>query len=366
MSDIIKDTIYYNIHNILSIQVNRPKCFDICKDISLPFSYFETKQIEKPDVIVNIGSYKPHNNECHVIDHKYYIKNSYIYCSERVGKITIDVEIRNLEGNPTIINVSSNIIKFKQFLFPFALMQYVVLRPLIDYKLLSKNILSLHAAAVACKDESYVFLGRGGTYKTTLLMDYIRKMNYSFLGDDRVLVNKNIVMSYPLNYKLFDYRVGNMETEDFSVFDKYKYFLNTKSNREKPQYIVDKSNISSFYSINKSMNKRFEITQKTKTEVISKTLYSHKMETIGGLGIMGISKGLYDYFTAYSYVFPDSKIAHYWDDYELLLTHFLNQETFYEISLPLHYTSSTFNDFMRIIKRLENNSCKLETIPSII
>lgn len=348
-----RKTINYNIHDILSFQINRRKCWDFIKDINLPYSYFETEYVDKPDIILNLGNFVPQKKDCYIVDHKWHIKTDYIYCSEHIGKIKFDIEIIGLETSPTIINVSTTVRKIKQIFLPSVMAQYIVLRAMIDFKLLCKGFLSLHSAAVADEKGAIIFMGRGGTFKTSLAMDYLRNLNYKFLGDDRIIINKNIALSYPIHNKLFDYRINKMKTENYSLFDKYKYLLYQKSNQHTSNYIVDKAAISSIYLIVKSNRREIKVLKKSKSDVLIKTVCSHKMENICGPVIMGISKGLYDYFTAYSYVFPDSKIACYWDNYESMLAKYFNANKYYEISLPKTYTKKTFQEFVRLIRSIE-------------
>lgn len=348
-----QETINYNIHNILSFQINRKRCRDLIKDINLPYSYFETEDIEKPDIILNIGDFIPGNRDCYVVDNKWYIKPDYIYCSEYIGKIKFDIEIIGIDSSPTIININTNISKISQLFLPSVLPQYVALRSVIDYKLLCKGFLSIHAAGVVNEKGAIIFLGRGGTFKTSISMDYIRNLNYKFLGDDRIIINKNNAFSYPVHNKLFDYRLNKMKNEDYSLFDKYKYIFYQRFNQCISKYIVDKVNFSSLYLIAKSNGNDIKAEKLLKKDVATKALKSHKMENIGGPVIMGISKGLYEYFTAYSYVFPYSRIARYWDNYKSMLTEFLYADKYYEISLPRVYTDSTFEGFVNLIQNLE-------------
>ena len=347
-----RETLNYNIHDILSFQINRKRCRDFIKDINLPYSYFETEHIDNPDVILNLGDFIPENEGCYVVDHKWHIKNDYIYCSEHIGKIKFKIEIRGIESIPTIINVSTNTRNIRQLFLPSVLPQHIVLRPIIDFKLLCKGFISIHAAAVANEKGAIIFLGRGGSFKTTLSMDYVRNLNYKFLGDDRIIINKNNAFSYSVHNKLFDYRVNKMKTENYSLLDKYKYLIYQRSNQYRLDCIVDKTDISSMYLIAKSDRKEMEAVKLPRSDVLIKTVNSHKMENIGGLGVMGVSKGLYDYFTAYSYVFPDSKIARYWDTYRSMLAEYLDADEYYEISLPKTYTKTAFQDFVELIRSL--------------
>jgi hypothetical protein len=347
---VIRETLNYNIHNILTFQINRPKCLDLVKDINLPYSYFESESVIDPDIVLNIGPFKPQNQNCYVVDYKWHIRKDYIFCSERIGRTAVDVEIIGLEKGPTTINVNINVRKIKQLLFPSVLAQYFILRPIIDFRLLLKDYLSIHAAGVSNENRAFIFLGRGGTFKTTLTMDYIRKANYKFLGDDRVIVNNGTIYSYPMHIKLFDYRVNRMVTEQYSILDKpgYLFYERATSKNKKTDYVIDKAIVSRFYSIVKSDSDELEFNLRTKQDVVSQILLSHKMETIRGLSLMGMHRGLYDYFAAYSYVFTDSIVSRYWHKYESLLSKYLKADEYQEISLPQKYTNTTFNKFQSI------------------
>jgi hypothetical protein len=349
---VIRETLNYNIHDILTFQINRLKCRDLVKDINLPYSYFESEPVIDPDIVLNIGPFEPQNQDCNLVDYKWHIRKDYIFCSERIGRTAVDVEIIGLENGPTTINVNTNVRKIKQFLFPSVLAQYFILRPIIDFRLLFKGYLSIHAAGAGSEDGAFVFLGRGGTFKTTLTMDYIRKANYKFLGDDRVIVNNDKIYSYPMHIKLFDYRVNRMVTEQYSILDKpgYLFYERATSRNKKTDYVIDKAIVRRFYSIVKSSSDELEFHLRTKQDIVSQILHSHKMETIRGLSLMGMHRGFYDYFTAYSYVFTDSRVAYYWNKYKSLLNEYLKADLYQEIYLPRKYTASTFDQFQSIVQ----------------
>jgi hypothetical protein len=229
----------------------------------------------------------------------------------------------------------------------------IALKPIINFKLLCKGFVPVHAAAVSKNGKAIVFPGRGGTFKTTLSMDFVRKLDYSIFGDDWVIINKNKVFSFVIHSRLFDYRVHKMKFEDFSIIQKIKYLFHQKFKRYAPKCIADKANISSVYCIVKSNERKIKAIKLAKSNVIAKTANSHKLETITAAAFTGFKRGLYDYFIAYSYVFPDSKIAHYWDMYESLLNEYLKADEYYELSLPYKYTKTTFDDFINTVKALK-------------
>lgn len=67
------------------------------RDLNLEFSFFEVDAIGNPDIILNIGKFTPSNNDCYLIDHKYHIKENYLYCKDFSGKAKWEVEILGFE-----------------------------------------------------------------------------------------------------------------------------------------------------------------------------------------------------------------------------------------------------------------------------
>ena len=71
------ESMNYNIHNIITFQINRKKHKDYIRDMNLPYSYFEEEKVDNPDLILNIGDFNPENHGCYLVDHKWYIKENY-------------------------------------------------------------------------------------------------------------------------------------------------------------------------------------------------------------------------------------------------------------------------------------------------
>jgi hypothetical protein len=274
--------------------------------------------------------------------------------------------LQDLETTPIIINFSSNIRKIRQLFLPSVLSQQVFLKQLINFKLVCKGFVPIHAAAVSKEKKAIVFPGRGGTFKTTLSMDFARNLGYKIFGDDWVIIDKNKVYCYLIHSRLFDYRVNKMKGEKYFILDKFKYLMYQKFRSYDPKYVVDNAEISSIFFIAKSDGKQIKAIKLAKNDVIAKAVNSYKIEFMSAPAFTGFSKGIYDYFAAYSYVFPDSKIARYWDIYELTLDDYLSYDTYYEIFLPRTYTKTTFRDFTELIGDIEEQKCKRVVTPSTI
>ncbi len=64
----------YNIHNLIKLRIVRNSHFDLMRDINLRFSFFEVSKVNDPNLILNIGKFRPSHNGCVEIDHMYKIK----------------------------------------------------------------------------------------------------------------------------------------------------------------------------------------------------------------------------------------------------------------------------------------------------
>ncbi len=343
----------FDVHNLICFQIISPYFFEFLKDINQPLSYFENKNIKDPDIILNINKFTPDKTGCDVINNKIFIKNNYIFCSEIIDKVKIHCEIIGLEHYPTIINFSVDTKKMTHKLFPLLMAQNLILRPLIDFKLLQKNIISLHAAGVANENGAIIMTGRGGAFKTTLAMDLVRKAGCRFIGEDRLLLGRDKqVFAYPIYHKLFDYRLNKMKTEEFSLFSKFNYiFYNPKENFNK-YYINDVSKLWNILSIVKHRKNIIGHNSITKNDLITKMRLSQQLENISVPGIMNMSSGvMYEYFAAYAFKFPFSKIATYWSDYERTLSQSLDENEYLEVYIPFKYDSKIYNDVLSVIQK---------------
>jgi len=330
-----------NIHNFLTIQINWKVPFGFMDQMNAPFGYFETERVEHPDIILDIGDFKPETRGCHILDHKTYIRREYIYCNEKTDGIRIKLEIRGIESFPTFVNAIIVKKGLGRVFFPGLLVQNILLRPLVDFKLLQRGVLSLHGCALAGRQGGVVLLGRGGCFKTTVAMNLMRRGGFSLLGDDRVLVHKNVVYCYPLQAGIFNFRLSRCKTEDYRRFDRVRYVLSRLRCRKHPGPIVDRAPLHSVFCLVKHERIGASIRMVGKADVVRRSERSHQLENLVSPQLLGVSTGkLYELFSAYAYVFPNSVVASYWGDHSDLLDHCLNGNEFFEICVPRVYSDS--------------------------
>ena len=354
----MKQTLNYNIHDVLTFQIIRNKRKDFVKDLNLEFSFFETKEdINNPEIILNIGKFEPSNNNCYVIGHKYHIKNNYFYCKDSDGKARWEVEIFGFEDGKATINFEANVFGLPSFLIPEFLPQNLILRPLIEYKLAQKGYFLIHAGAVSKNNKAYVLEGRGGAFKTTLAMDFVRREGFEFMADDRVIIHEDKVMSFPFHLSLFRFRVKHLPTEDPRGFlDKIrmvKYLWNNSEYANNDVRLANSSTLRALLSIVKTNKEKIGVREANLEEIINKLIRSMEMEMVYSPRMMGMSFGRYlRYMQAYSFVFPNSQVATYWDDLKGGLAKTLRNVPIFGVKIPKKYDLKVFNRINERIKKL--------------
>ena len=75
------------------------------------------------------------------------------------------------------------------------------------------------------------------------------------------------------------------------------------------------------------------------------------MEYLISPRIMKMSSGrMYEYFAAYAYRFPYSKVATYWRDYRDMLHSILRSEKYCEIYVPKEYNKNVLTGVLDVIE----------------
>jgi len=344
----------YNLHNILNFKIVTSSRLKILNDLNFMFSYFESEK-NNSDVILNIGKFTPSDEHSTLVDHKYHIKDNYFYCKDKEGKAKWEVEIFGFEDGPTHINFHSVIYGIEQLLIPDYLAQNIILRPLLELKLFEKGYVTLHGLGIEKNGKACVFAARGGAHKTRIAMDLLRKGGYSLLGDDRLICSQDYLFSYPLFYNLVKFKAEHMNDEHISSLpNKIKMIahLNSKAfNAKNSSLFTNKARFEKIFLMARKENFVELSYSDVDLDSLAKAIVnSNKMEFISS----GISQSLgfvpfYRYMLAYSYVFPDSKIATYWDNLEIKIKEVLRGKIACGITLPDAYSPALFIDLFNLV-----------------
>lgn len=348
----MKQILNYNIHDILKFQIVLDQKFNFIDYLNIEHRFFEVENVDKPDIILNIGKFEPSNEDCYVVDSKYYIKDNYFYCKDSVDKTKWEVEIFGFESGDTKINFNIKVPGIRS-LIPILGAHNLLLSPLIDYKLLKNGYFLIHSAGISKNNRAVLFAGRGGSFKSTFAMDFVRNAKFDLLGDERVILHKDGILAYPWYLRGFEYKCKNLKTENYDNFlDRFKLIKYVWSNYNLPQNLnINIANSSAlkclFITYRKNINKTNCKENSNLEKIINTLIINNKMEmqSITLPNIRGIhSNPYFEYMLAYSFIFPDSKVATHWDDLKRNLKETLENIPVYDLEIPIEYSDSVFSD----------------------
>jgi hypothetical protein len=298
---------HYDLHGIMKFQVRYNNKKNLIYNYNFPYSYFKVDHVDNPSIILNIAPFKPNNEECDVVFHKYYIKKNYLYFKEQHGFFSWHVEFQGIGKEKTIINFYWNRLPPKALFSPYYFPQIAYMEPLMDLKLAERGYCLLHSAAVSHEKKAILFAGRSGASKRTIAAYYLNKMNYSFIGDDKVIIKDGKVFSYPMNIAVCNYSFKRDYTKKLSsLLEKVKTVHYLYKMKDKLIFEFGLEDKASIHSIN-ILSKFQEIEEplicpKKREEVISSLINNNLAE---------FTPDFYNSLVAYSYIFPESLNSSY-------------------------------------------------------
>lgn len=332
---------YYNIHNLLKIKIitSHRGFFDY---IDREFSFFKTGKISNPDITVVIEDFVPSLSHTSIINHKYFIRDNFLYCKDSYKVVKWKVQIEGIDSKNTSIKFHGNYFS-KSFLVSY------IIEPLIRFKLEKKGYTFIHSSAISNGKESILFFACKGVGKTSTILNLIEK-GFLYMSDDfTILSNKGFVYSYPTTIHMFSYNISqcpfiykklsfkdklNMLFKDLIFRLSFRYAslplnINAKD-------VFSDSEIGSVYSLkelvllSKSTDAKIKIEKNYDRESIAKQIISvNKLETFNFL----------DYMLAYESVFPKSELASHWSRSYKNLMKALRKKPVTKITVPIKFPS---------------------------
>jgi hypothetical protein len=322
--------INYNIHDKLKIQVRADDRFDLFNSINDSLNYFHVDDIDEQDITLNINKFVPMNDGCCTIDNIYYVKKNYFYCKDSNGSLKWEVEIAGFEEGKQEINFHYTSTSLNVRLNS-SIYQGLILRPLI-YKILFDNgSFMLRAAGIVKDGDAYIFPGCGGSFKTSILMNLLKSGHYRFLGDEHVILDKNVVLNFPTRLQIVDYIYDHEKNERLSILDKLRIMNGPSTSFHLP--MAGSGHLKAMFFLISGNGDELNITDLDHDMAIDKLITGMEMETndqFAGHRTFPYHK----YVQIYSYIFPDSKLSHYRDDLKRALSTLLLDVKKYEITVP--------------------------------
>ena len=339
----------YSIHDILKLKI-RTSNRSLLKGLNFPLSYFEFfDEVDDSDIFLNVGKLTPSNKGCYLIDHKYYVKKNYFYCQDVSGSAKWKVEIFGFEKLPSTINFDGKIATSYHYLAYALLPQEIILLPLLELFLGQKGYLLAHGGGITKDDEAVILLGRGGSLKTTIMLNAAR-YGYKILGDDRIIIDleNELVYCFPIYHQTFEYMVKNMKHEDLNIFQKILlafYLLKRKKHLAFWERKPVRLRAAYLFKRTTKFDGKVNVRTLEKDLAIKKIIANNKAEMYCS-SIPSIARSFPSYMLTYSYIFPESRVATYWNDLERRLKVVLNDIEFYEVEIP-RKLPTCFKNFLK-------------------
>ncbi|AGB04689.1 hypothetical protein AciM339_0809 [Aciduliprofundum sp. MAR08-339] len=331
-------TEHYNIHNIIKFQINKEKK-DFFWDLNPEYEYFKVDYVEKPDIIVNVGDFKPSIEDTYIVDGKYYIKWNYLFLRDD----KYDVEINGLEmKGPIILNIKPKP-KGLRRLWPILATQNIFLRPLIWLLFIKKGKILIHGGGVGFNNKGILLAGRAGVYKTTITMVLVKK-GFGFLGDENIILGENEILPYPFNIRSYEFKLHYLGREEVNGINKIRLFKYLS--RDEKLYNLNIFNngckLEMGYIIERSLkqNKKLIIDNISREDFLKKLEISEKIEmnispthTFSEVPCHNFGKLL----DAYIYANPNTALKDIWSRVINIMRQNIKTKEIYKIILPLKY-----------------------------
>ena len=175
---------FFNIHNLIKIKVYGRK------DHFNRLSHFMCEDSNDADIIVRIGDFKPNLDGYKQIKKKYFVGEHSIYCKDHHKLWFFKVWIKGLDQKKTFVYFTGNL--------PFSksMLVYMIIEPLILYKLSKKGVLFLHGSSISINNKGFIFSSNSGVGKTSVALKMLNDSSAKYFSDDKSIIQDLNLLSY--------------------------------------------------------------------------------------------------------------------------------------------------------------------------
>lgn len=349
-----REILNYDLHGLFGLRIIRNQTIDLLRDINLRFSYFQVDEIDRNDLTINIGEFEPSNRGCYVVDRKYHVGEDYVYCRDSESRARWEFEILGLEEEKTVLNFNGFIRGLHQIVYPHVFAQNLVGRSLLEYKLSQHGYYLVHAASVVEDDRAFLLVGRGGANKTSITMDLVRNKRLEFQADDWAIFHRDRVLSFPTHFLEFNFRLQHLPSEGLrGLGDRLRLiqYLNQRQDyRSLPVQVRDSCRLAAIILLFKTNGSRLTIEEIEPHQALEQLLINNKLEeTITSMSMGVTLQGFARPMFAYSFAYPNSRLANYWSQVREGLSACVRKAPCYAVTIPREYNHSVTDEIYRTL-----------------
>lgn len=337
---------YYSIHDIVTFKV----VGRVSRRMAMEYQNLESEGVDHPDFTVYLGNFTAAREDCQLLDSKYFVKYDYFYCEDsyKIGRWKL--EVSGFESRNIIVRLRTNIVG--SIAADMFICAYII-DPLIRFVMNQKGYSAVHAAAVSKDGQAYLFPGQSGVGKTTTIT-YFTQEGFDFLGDDFVILHNGHVFSWLTPLNIFAYNLSpiiktNMGASDRVIIELKNVFYQatfgyikifSKLNPRDAFPTGGESELGATFFL--VQGEKFDLSKMDRAELIEHLFINYEMESFPS----------YRYMLEYTYAFPDSNIAAYWESYKANLKQNLPDNLpVYRVEVPKKYTRETFENILKAVDK---------------
>lgn len=340
---------YYNVHDIVTFKImGNVSLLDRLLSWDAELRGFESSKIAKPDFTVYFGKFTPHNQDCYYLDGRYYIKENYLYCKDSHRYIKWELEMSGFEQGNMEVHLNCNL-PGKMFASD------LIINHLIWLKLNGKGYPIVHGSSVSKDGNAHIFAGQGAAGKSTIALN-LTERGFKLLGDHFVILNNGYVMSFPSPLHIMGFNLSSSVKENMGVKHKVFFYLNkllykllgrgtaTKINVKDifPNSLEDKAKLQSIFLL--IPKEKIKAERMGREDLINHLVINQKLESL---------PSFIKYMVEYSYLFPQSNMATYWEHYEENLRRAIPPGIeIYKLEVPKRYDAETLNGILQKVEVL--------------
>jgi|TARA_Y100000310_G_C20689571_1_gene821338 hypothetical protein len=305
------NSISYNFYNVYGVRIDGLKPY-VVPDIH-KFLAFRAPRIELPDLLVEIGPFQPDLTNTVSVDHRYAIRRDYIYWKDKVKGRCFQAEIQGVDSDKTLIRFHAdwrNRLNYPWMLFPDWTLNLYLLQPFLEYKLAERGIYFLHSGGVVKDGKGILIAGRGGSFKTSFVMELLRQ-GYSLLGDDLVALSGGLLLPHPIWINFLAFLTRNCESESLHIPGQFRLFVDLWFHQEPaPLDIATQAIPGTINLIYRCVqNKPQTRSMRAIEEIVSSLRSNNELERLTSVSYRYV---IGQFLDAYGYVFPEHFLHTYW------------------------------------------------------
>lgn len=336
----------YCIHDLFSFRVLEKSQPWIFTAIQTEYKNFLSNVNADPVLTIIIGDFEPDCAGCAILDNTFYIKEDYIYCEDSYKRAHWKFELTGLESGHTQLKISGNY--FARFIIPGFLID-----PLILYKLNERKHTLVHGSAICNSRGATLFTAQGGGGKTSTAL-YATERGCQFMGDNFVILHEGHALSFLSPLNIFPFNMLPYLERNIPWQTKFAFYMKKMLFSLTGVHLVTKINPADI-NINSP-----SIASPLCTICM---LIPHERFSASRIDINALARHMafnmrFDfsffskYIMQYSFVFPNSPLATYWETYEKNLTSNLQntRDNNYVIDVPQKYDLKTFEKIWELMK----------------